>query len=137
MMVSVEHHMKEIEMSNQEFLFVVLQNMQKQLAATFARFVDEQVKAIEETKVTAKRRIGILPFFRVFPKFVQKLEQAMGNSQTESRKLVSQGYEKIVRVMFARLLAIARDADVVSYQTEDKDAGKEQLNAHILTLGKF
>ncbi|KAJ1981404.1 hypothetical protein H4R33_005256 [Dimargaris cristalligena] len=134
MMVSVEQHMKECEISNQEFLFVVLQNMQKQLAATFARFVDEQLRAIDETKVTTKKRIGILPFFRVFPRFAKKLDGILGNSQTEARKLVSQGYEKIVRTMFARLLAIARDADVASYQTDDKDAVKEQLNAHILTL---
>ncbi|KAJ1980303.1 hypothetical protein H4R34_002505 [Dimargaris verticillata] len=134
MIVSVEHHLKDCEVSNQEFVFVVLQNMQKQLAATFARFIDDQLRAIDDTKVTAKRRIGILPFFRVFPKFVQKVDEQLGNSQTEARKLVGQGYEKIVTLMFNRLLAIGREADTSLNLTEDKDAMKEQLNAHILTI---
>ncbi|KAJ1977871.1 hypothetical protein H4R35_002125 [Dimargaris xerosporica] len=134
MMVSVEHHLKDCEVSNQEFVFVVLQNMQKQLAATFARYIDDQLRAIDDTKVTAKRRIGILPFFRVFPKFVQKVDEQLGNSQTEARKLVGQGYEKIVTLMFNRLLAIGREADTSMNLTEDKDAMKEQLNAHILTI---
>ncbi|KAJ1659681.1 hypothetical protein IWQ61_001267 [Dispira simplex] len=134
MLVAVEHHMKELEASNQEFVFVVLQNMQKQLAMTFSRFIDEQLRGIDEIKVTTKRRIGVLPFFRVFPKFAKKLEDALGNSQTEARKLVSLGYDKIVRTMFNRLLTIGREADMTNHQTDDRDAVKEQLNAHILTI---
>jgi hypothetical protein len=49
------------------YIVSVAEALREQLMQTFTRFVDEQIKAIDETKVTVKKRSGILPFIRVFP----------------------------------------------------------------------
>lgn len=89
------------------------------------------MRIIEETKVTSKKRKGILSFFRTFPVFAMRMEMAAVNVQPESetRVTVNEAYEKIIQAMMGSLDSIARESD----QTGDD---KEQLNATIMYIGK-
>lgn len=66
-MYTLEQKLSSLEETNQEFLIGLLTALHKCLEAGFARFLEEQVKAIEETKVKIKKRKGVVGFMRVFP----------------------------------------------------------------------
>ncbi|CAG8786996.1 6581_t:CDS:2, partial [Cetraspora pellucida] len=76
---------------------------------------NEQLKAIEDTKVTSKsskRRKGIVLFIRIFPCFVERIEYSMNRAdKLEIRQIVNSGYEKIVKTMFDCLEAISKDEE--------------------------
>jgi len=63
----LENHIAEWEDSDQTFVLTTLNKQHDKLAGLFHRFVEEQVRAIEDMKVTAKKRQGVLLMFRIFP----------------------------------------------------------------------
>ena len=63
----LEHHINEWEDSDQIFLLTAINKQHDKLAGVFHRFVEEQVRAIEDMKVTAKKRQGILLMFKILP----------------------------------------------------------------------
>lgn len=63
----IEERIDSLEETNQEFLLKTLQKLHDRLAGLFNRFLDEQVRAIEETKVKIKKRKGVIAFMKVFP----------------------------------------------------------------------
>jgi hypothetical protein len=82
LLATVEDLSVQLDNSNQQYAILMLTNMQKRLSNLFDRFIvrnillfnlylssiqEEQTRAIEETKVTTKKRSGILPFIRIFP----------------------------------------------------------------------
>lgn len=63
----IEERVESLQETNQEFLLKTLQKLHDRLAGLFNRFLDEQVRAIEETKVKIKKRKGVIAFMKVFP----------------------------------------------------------------------
>ncbi|RKP12102.1 exocyst complex component Sec3-domain-containing protein [Piptocephalis cylindrospora] len=132
-LVTVESYLGLCEGGNQEFLYIILGNLQKALASWFERFVGEQVTLVEETKTTAKRRTGLLPFSRVFPCYVLRMEEALGEEGhvapegSVARRVVAESYGRITKQMFAAIETLAREV-------EGREDDKEQLNVHILTM---
>ncbi|CAG8722305.1 34551_t:CDS:10, partial [Racocetra persica] len=126
--VSIEKLMHEDERLNYNYVIKVFRNVRKHCLVILERFINEQLKAIEDTKVTSKKRKGIVLFIRIFPRFVERIEHSMnGADQLEIRQIVNSGYEKIVKTMFDCLEAISKDE-------ESPVDDREQLNAHIMTL---
>ncbi len=66
-MYSMETKLAALEGTDQEFLIKTLQKVHDRLAGLFSKFLDQQVQAIEETKVKIKKRKGVIGFMRVFP----------------------------------------------------------------------
>ncbi|KAL1934170.1 hypothetical protein VTP01DRAFT_6352, partial [Rhizomucor pusillus] len=129
MLAAVEFHSEKWNGSDQEFLLRLCNSLIQRLRRMFDRFIADQIKIIEDTKVTAKKRKGILSFFRTFPLFALRLEVATANVEADSqtRKIVDEAYEKIINAMMTSLESIARETD----QTGDD---KEQLNANIMQI---
>ncbi|KAI8364634.1 exocyst complex component Sec3-domain-containing protein [Radiomyces spectabilis] len=129
MLAAAEFQHEKWEDSDQVFVSRLCTSLMQRLARTFGRFISEQLKIIEETKVSSKKRKGILPFFRTFPIFALRLEAAAANvdPESETRKTVNDAYEKIINGMMASLDSIAKESD----QTGDD---KEQLNANIMYI---
>lgn len=63
----LEKHIDKWEDSDQAFLVKAMNKQHDKLAGLFHRFVEEQVRAIEDMKVTAKKRQGVLLMFKIFP----------------------------------------------------------------------
>lgn len=63
----LERYINEWEDSDQTFVLKTLNKQHDKLAGLFHRFVEEQVRAIEDMKVTAKKRQGVLLMFKIFP----------------------------------------------------------------------
>ena len=63
----LEKHVLDWENTDQGFIVRTLNKLHDKLGGVFHRFVEEQVRAIEDMKVTAKKRQGVLLMFKIFP----------------------------------------------------------------------
>ena len=110
------------------------------LAAQFVRFVDEQIKGIEDTKVKIKKRKGVIAFVKTFPNFTIAIENMLPVLRNfpppPIRAMVDTAYSKIHKAMFESLKFIAKESPVqastaaAAGDPEDKEA----LNHHILLI---
>ncbi|KAI5777491.1 exocyst complex component Sec3-domain-containing protein [Geopyxis carbonaria] len=137
-MYALEQKIANLDETNQEFMAQTLRKLHERLAGLFARFLDDQVRAIEDTKVKIKKRKGVIGFMRVFPTFTAKIEEQIPYGTTSSdeldvRDMVNEGYQKINRAMFESLQAIAKESPAVASQSVDPE-DKEQLNYHIMMI---
>ncbi|KAK4190915.1 putative exocyst complex component 1 [Podospora australis] len=139
-LATLERKMQDMSQSNQDFLNNLLQKLHGNLEAKFKKFVDDQIRAIEETKVKIKKRKGVIPFFRIFPHFANAVENMLANVDPNLgvRRMVDREYDRILKSMFDSLKVIARENPAVggvsaansSADPEDKEA----LNFHILLI---
>ncbi|KAF3923789.1 hypothetical protein AA313_de0206910 [Arthrobotrys entomopaga] len=127
------------EGTNQEFLVKALLKMNEQLKSSFINFLKEQVRAIEATKVKAKKKRAVLDFIKSFPAFAAKIEdqlppEQLTNEILEVREMVNNGYSILNRAMFDALQTIAKQASSAGgTQSADPD-DKEALNYHITII---
>ncbi|KAI0540298.1 exocyst complex component Sec3-domain-containing protein [Xylaria digitata] len=129
---------KQVEMtsSNQDFLNNVLQKLNGNLESRFTKFVEEQIRAIEDTKVKIKKRKGVISFMRVFPNFSAAVENMLATTDTASsvRRAVDREYERIIKSMFDSLKVIARENPATLTNSGADPEDKEALNYHILLI---
>ncbi|KAF2003597.1 hypothetical protein P154DRAFT_486190 [Amniculicola lignicola CBS 123094] len=136
---AVDHKMYDIEDSNQDFLTRTLQKVHDRLTGLFTRFVDEQIKAIEDTKVKIKKRKGVIAFMKTFPHFSVAIENMLPDpdqdTQLEIRRMVDDAYQRINKAMFESLKVIAKESPaVMGTQGQGDPEDKEALNYHILLI---
>ncbi|RDW88973.1 hypothetical protein BP6252_01005 [Coleophoma cylindrospora] len=133
-LIAVERKIADLEESSQEFLSRTLQKLQSRLSGMFNKFLDEQIRAIEETKVKIKKRKGVIAFIRIFPSFSLSLEtMLMSADNLDVRDTVNRAYIRINKTMFESLKVIAREnpsAQTAGTDPEDKEA----LNYQILLI---
>ncbi|KAM3415392.1 hypothetical protein BST61_g8918 [Cercospora zeina] len=145
-------HAYYLQDSNQDYLLQLLDNLAESLRARLSKFVDEQIRAIEDTKVKIKKRKGVIAFMKIFPHFsagVENTFSAVAGADydgpaacvAEVRKLIDEAYEKINRTMFDSLKVIAKESPVAGNATSkqahagtDDPEDKEMLNYHILLI---
>ena len=104
--------MHDLNQSNQDFLNNVLQKLHGNLETRFKKFVDDQVRAIEETKVKIKKRKGVIHFVRIFPHFSAAVENMLSAANAHAlpiRRMVDREYDRILKSMFDSLKVIARE----------------------------
>jgi exocyst complex component 1 len=160
---TVERSLLTYEDTNQEYLTRTLRTLHDRLLGLFHRFVDDQVRGIEDTKVKLKKRKGIISFMRTFPNFSAAVESmlpppsAMGignvNEPLEVRLIVNEAYTKLNKAMWECLNFIAKDepgsssaghsggihvgstsaAHAIAGNANDPE-DKEALNYHILLI---
>ncbi|KAJ2453750.1 hypothetical protein GGI03_006638 [Coemansia sp. RSA 2337] len=135
MLVSVSKALDQCKGSDQGFLINVLERCNDKLETTFQSYISEQARAIEATKLVTKRRVGALPFARIFPKFIAHIENLVGDTGYTARAIADSTYSRISRLIFDTLESLLREAERnASNNADDKDAQKEQLNTHVLLL---
>ncbi|KAK6956889.1 hypothetical protein Daesc_002171 [Daldinia eschscholtzii] len=129
---------KHIDMtqSNQDFLNNVLQKLHSNLESRFTKFVEGQIRAIEDTKVKIKKRKGVISFMRVFPHFSSSVESMLMMVDTNSsvRRTVDREYDRIIKTMFDSLKVIARENPATLTNSGADPEDKEALNYHILLI---
>ncbi|RYP06616.1 hypothetical protein DL764_003068 [Monosporascus ibericus] len=135
-LATLERKHLEMTQSNQDFLNSMLQKLQGSLESRFSKFVEEQIRAIEETKVKIKKRKGVISFFRVFPNFSVAIENMLVGVDTSStvRRMVDAEYDRIIRSMFDSLKVIARENPATLTGSGADPEDKEALNYHILLI---
>jgi exocyst complex component 1 len=136
-LATLERKQTEITQSNQDFLNTVLTKLQSSLETRFSKFVEEQIRAIEETKVKISKRKGVISFMRVFPQFsaaVETMVSAADANSTSVRRTVDKEYDRIIRSMFDSLKVIARENPATLTNSGADPEDKEALNFHILLI---
>jgi hypothetical protein len=121
----------------------VLKQNRDRLTSRFDRFVDEQIRGIEDTKVRIKKRKGVIAFIKIFPHFCSQVEQMLPSPRTDAfdvREMVNHAYRRIIKTMFESLKFIAKESPVVMAGQKGQGQGgadtedKEVLNYHILLI---
>ena len=144
-MFALETKLADLEDSNQDYLTQTLQKSHTKLISRFDRFVDEQIRAIEDTKVKIKKRKGVIAFMKTFPAFSSTIEMmlpAPRANTTEVRQMINDVYSRINKTMFESLKFIAKESPAVVTGQQNKGLGvsagdaedKEILNYHILLI---
>jgi hypothetical protein len=138
---ALETSMADFDDTNQEFILHSLQKIHSRLMGLFNRFVDEQIRGIEDTKVKVNKRKGVISFMRVFPNFSNAVETILSGSSGEMcdiRVSVNDAYDRINRAMWESLKFIAKEAPGQPPGVATGGAGdpedKEVLNYHILLI---
>jgi hypothetical protein len=137
---AVDRKLVDIEDSNQDFLTRNLQKIHERLKGLFNRFLDEQIRAIEDTKVKIKKRKGVIAFMKTFPHFSAAIENMLpstsdGGEQLEVRRMVNDAYQRMNKAMFESLKVIAKESPtVMASQGQGDPEDKEALNYHILLI---
>jgi hypothetical protein len=140
------HRHNSFEDTNQEYLAKTLTDISNALAGRWGKFVDEQIRAIEDTKVKIKKRKGVIGFIKIFPNFSAAIENMLPSAldepaeASEVRKMVDVGYGRINKAMFESLRVIAKESPGMapgtagggSLQADPED--KEALNYQILLI---
>ncbi|KAJ5403485.1 hypothetical protein N7509_003356 [Penicillium cosmopolitanum] len=137
---AIETAMADLDDTNQEFIIHSLQKMHSRLMGLFNRFVDDQIRGVEDTKVKINKRKGVISFMRVFPHFSTAVENMLSQPSgdfCDIRVSVNDAYERINRAMWESLKFIAKEAPGqppgVSASAGDPE-DKEILNHHILLI---
>lgn len=138
-MGNLERKLADIAQSNQDFLNTALQKVHGNLLVKFKRFVEEQIRAIEDTKVKIKKRKGVIAFMKVFPPFSMAVENMLSgiDPNLSVRRTVDHEYDRILKSMFDSLKVIARENPGVAAAAAGAAADpedKEALNYHILLI---
>ncbi|KDQ19898.1 hypothetical protein BOTBODRAFT_27319 [Botryobasidium botryosum FD-172 SS1] len=130
-MAYTERFMADAEEHSSSYFRQLLQKQLQRMSGLFKNLVDEQIKAIEQTKLTTKKRKGVAHFIKYFPIFVGKIEaQLVGADDFGIRKSVDETYEQIVQVMFECLVQMAKMDGNEPQALEDKGL----LNYHVILI---
>ncbi|OAX44413.1 hypothetical protein K503DRAFT_706401 [Rhizopogon vinicolor AM-OR11-026] len=126
-LVCLERFLADADERDNAFFLHMLEKHHARLKGSFDRHVNQQIKMVEETKLTSKKRKGVAHFVKYFPNYVSRIEQQLvGADGLEIRANVDLAYEKIVHSMFECLKHMA------TLDGEDEDKG--QLNYHVLLV---
>ena len=149
-MACLSRHSFYLQDSSQEILIQLIDTLMARLQNMFSKFVDEQIRAIEDTKVKIKKRKGVIGFMRIFPHFAVAVENtfaAVGRTDYEQeadcmhevRTRVDEAYTRINRAMFDSLKIIAKETPLAAAPTSvkagtDDPEDKEKLNYNVLII---
>ncbi|CEH17930.1 Exocyst protein Sec3 [Ceraceosorus bombacis] len=136
-LAALDRALIDAEEMSSEFLVRSLSKVHMRLAGLLERFVGEQIRAIEQTKLTVKKRKGVVHFIKVFPVFVERIEAQLVNAETLNIRAAVDGYyEQIARTMFDALQAMAKmeggGGGVMPGGAADDD--KQALNHHVILI---
>lgn len=124
---SLERFLQEAEEKGNPFVVNLLEKQHSRLKLVFDRHISDQLKGIEQTKLSSKKRKGVAHFVKHFSAYVVRTEnQLVGASNLEIRANVDSAYEKIIQSMFDSLKQIAK------LEGEGEDKGK--LNYHVILI---
>ncbi|KAN0100480.1 Exocyst complex component Sec3 domain containing protein [Tylopilus felleus] len=123
----LERFLADADERGSSFFLQILEKQHLRLKGVFDRHINQQIKMVDETKLTSKKRKGVAHFIKYFPVYVGRVEQQLvGADVLEIRGHVDSAYEKIVHSMFECLKHMA---------TLDGDGeDKGQLNYHVLIV---
>ncbi|KAI0005577.1 exocyst complex component Sec3-domain-containing protein [Russula compacta] len=126
-LATLERFLADADERGKAFVINFLDKQHTRLKGLFERHVAEQIKAIERTKLTSRKRNGVAHFVKYFPVYVGRVEsQLIGADTLEIRQSVDGAYDRIVQTMFDSLKQMAK------MNGEDEDKG--QLNYHVILI---
>ncbi|EGG07394.1 uncharacterized protein MELLADRAFT_85837 [Melampsora larici-populina 98AG31] len=141
-LAALDTTIKAAQQTRNEYWLKTLEVQQRKSLSLFEKYVKEQLKAIETTKLTVKKRKGVVGFIATFPDFVIRVERQMevvDDQGNPTRKLVDKVYGQIVQSMFEALQMMAKNDKDQAPATgggggNQEDRDKDRLNYHTLII---
>jgi hypothetical protein len=145
-MHALHRNILNFEDTNQDFLTKTLTTIASRLSGLWTKFVEEQIRAIEDTKVKIKKRKGVIGFIKIFPNFSAAIENMLPSAAdepaetSEVRSMIDHAYRRINKAMFESLRVIAKESPAMTVGGNPIGGGgadpedKEALNYHILLI---
>ncbi|KAG8905579.1 hypothetical protein FRB99_008637 [Tulasnella sp. 403] len=131
LIATIEQVLTQAEERGSPFVQKLLSKQHQRIIGLYGRHIDEQVKAIERTKLSTKKRNGVAHFIKYFPIYVEKVEgQLAGFENLEVRTIVEATYEKIIQTMLECLQQMAKMDGPEGQMAEDKG----MLNYHVILI---
>jgi exocyst complex component 1 len=141
---SIEQSLGVYEETNQEFITRTMRALHDRLLGLFHKFIDDQVRAIDDSKLKASKRKGILLFMRRFPLFAAAVENIMPaeepnqshHESLETRFLVNSAYTKILKTIWDCLSKFTFHESTTTGVLHNNAITEEKalLNHHILLI---
>lgn len=135
-LAALDRGLLEAEEVNSEFLMRSLSKLQMRMASQLERYIAEQIRGIEQTKLTAKKRKGVVHFIKAFPLFVDRIEAQLVNAETlQIRAVIDNYYDKVCSTMFDALQTMAiPKIEGGTFSTSNVDEDKGLLNHHVILI---
>ncbi|KIY70189.1 hypothetical protein CYLTODRAFT_371472 [Cylindrobasidium torrendii FP15055 ss-10] len=125
----IERFIGDADERGNHFFIELLSKQHSRLKGLLDRHIGEQISSVEQTKVTSKKRGGIVPFVKHFPVYIASVEeQLIGYDDLDIRAYVGTAYENIVQAMFESLKQMAK----LGHDGDGEDKG--QLNYHVILV---
>uniref|UniRef100_A0A2L2Y966 Exocyst complex component 1 n=1 Tax=Parasteatoda tepidariorum TaxID=114398 RepID=A0A2L2Y966_PARTP len=109
------------------FLSMTFASVLVQAKRNFDKFMNSQIKSIEEAKVSKKSKCGILPFIANFEKFARQAENIFKAS--ERRTDLDRWYSKLAKTMFEEIVKIS-----LEHQKTPQEVIQMENFHHIFTV---
>jgi hypothetical protein len=135
-LAALDRGMLEADETNNEFLLRSLSKIQMRLASQLESYITEQIRGIDQTKLTARKRKGVVHFIKAFPIFVDRIEAQLVNAESlQIRAVVDHYYEQVCSRMFDVLQTMAiPKMEGGTFSTSNTDEDKGQLNHHVILI---
>ena len=141
---ALEKCLSVYEETNQEYITRTLRALHDRLVGLFHKFIDDQVRAIDDSKLKASKRKGILLFMRRFPMFAGAIENIMSaeepnqphHESLETRFLVNSAYTRILKTIWDCLNKFTFHESTTTGVLHNNAITEEKalLNHHILLI---
>ncbi|MCO5588234.1 hypothetical protein L7F22_042189 [Adiantum nelumboides] len=135
-LAALDRGMLDAEEVNSEFLLRSLSKLQMRLSSQLEKYVADQIRGIEQTKLTAKKRKGVVHFIKAFPVFVDRIEAQIINGETlQIRAVIDNYYDQLCSRMFDALQTMAiPKIEGGTFSTSNQDEDKGLLNHHVILV---
>ncbi|XP_044273975.1 exocyst complex component 1 isoform X4 [Varanus komodoensis] len=109
MLVKMSHHVWTAQnVDPTSFLSTTLGNVLVTVKRNFDKCISNQIKQMEEVKISKKSKVGILPFVAEFEEFAALAESIFKNA--ERRGDLDKAYLKLIRGVFANVEKVANES---------------------------
>ncbi|XP_053314517.1 exocyst complex component 1 isoform X2 [Spea bombifrons] len=109
MLVKMSHHVWTAEnVDAASFLSTTLGNVLVTVKRNFDKCITNQIKQMEEVKISKKSKVGILPFVSGFEEFAELAESIF--RVTERRGDLDKAYSKLIKAVFINVEKVANES---------------------------
>ncbi|XP_023566701.1 exocyst complex component 1 isoform X8 [Octodon degus] len=109
MLVKMSHHVWTAEnVDPASFLSTTLGNVLVTVKRNFDKCISNQIRQMEEVKISKKSKVGILPFVAEFEEFAGLAESIFKNA--ERRGDLDKAYTKLIRGVFVNVEKVANES---------------------------
>ncbi|KAG8178072.1 hypothetical protein JTE90_007057 [Oedothorax gibbosus] len=109
------------------FLSMTFASVLVQAKRNFDKFMQSQIRSIEDAKVSKKSRCGILPFVANFEKFARQAENIFKSS--ERRTDLNRWYSKLVKAIFDEVVKVS-----LEHQKTPQEVVQMENFHHLFTM---
>ncbi|XP_018431430.1 PREDICTED: exocyst complex component 1 isoform X4 [Nanorana parkeri] len=109
MLVKMSHHVMTAEnVDSASFLSTTLGNVLVTVKRNFDKCISNQMKQMEDVKISKKSKVGILPFVSGFEEFAELAESIFRGS--ERRGDLDKAYTKLIKSVFINVEKVANES---------------------------